>query len=181
MPVTKDDLLSEATAGLVAMLQNGQRAIAIRVTPESLAGGFVLPGSKVDIVFTKKRGDGDSNAQIIMQDMLVLAVDMKNTRDADQQSMLGNTVTLGGQARGLGAAVAGGAVGRPAATVAVAARHREAELQGGHDVGHPAAGSWGRGREGGFDGRGLRRRRHRRDAAHAAEGGEDAGARRRSR
>ena len=61
MPVTKDDLLSEQTAGLVAMLKNGERAVAIRVTPESLAGGFVLPGSKVDIVFTKKRGDGDSN------------------------------------------------------------------------------------------------------------------------
>jgi len=94
MPVTKDDLLSEQTAGLVAMLKNGERAIAIRVTPESLAGGFVLPGSKVDIVFTMKRGDGDSKAQIIMQDMMVLAVDMKNTRDADQTSMLGNTVTL---------------------------------------------------------------------------------------
>ncbi len=94
MPVTKDDLLSEQTAGLVAMLPKGERAVAIRVTPESLAGGFVLPGSKVDIVFTMKRGDGDSKAQIIMQDMMVLAVDMKNTRDDGENSMLGNTVTL---------------------------------------------------------------------------------------
>ena len=94
MPVTKDDLLSEQTAGLVAMLKNGERGIAIRVTPESLVGGFVLPGSKVDLVFTKKRGDAESNAQIIMQDMLVLAVDQKNTRDDGQATMLGNTVTL---------------------------------------------------------------------------------------
>ena len=94
MPVTKDDLLNEQTAGLVAQLKSGERAIAIRVTPESLAGGFVLPGSKVDIVFTKKRGDGDSTSQIIMQDMLVLALDMKNTRDDGQVGMLGNTVTL---------------------------------------------------------------------------------------
>ena len=94
MPVTKEDLLSEATAGLVGALHNGERAIAIRVTPESLVGGFVLPGSKVDVMMTLKRGDGDSTAQIIMQDMMVLAVDQKNTRDADQQAMLGNTVTL---------------------------------------------------------------------------------------
>ena len=94
MPLTKDDLLSEATAGLVGALHNGERAIAIRVTPESLVGGFVLPGSKVDIMMTLKRGDGDSSAQIIMQDMLVLAVDQKNTREDGQQAVLGNTVTL---------------------------------------------------------------------------------------
>ena len=79
MPVTKDDLLTEATAGLVAQLKNGQRAMAIRVTPESLVGGFVLPGSKVDIVWTKRRGDGDSSTHIIQQDMLILAVDQKST------------------------------------------------------------------------------------------------------
>ncbi len=94
MPVTKDDLLSEQTAGLVAELKNGERAVAIRVNPESLAGGFVLPGSKVDVMYTMKRGDGDSKAQIILQDMLVLAVDMKNTREDGQQSMLGSTATL---------------------------------------------------------------------------------------
>jgi Flp pilus assembly protein CpaB len=94
MPLTKDDLLSEATAGLVGALHNGERAIAIRVTPESLVGGFVLPGSKVDVMMTLKRGDGDSSAQIIMQDMLVLAVDQKNTREDGATAMLGNTVTL---------------------------------------------------------------------------------------
>ena len=94
MPLTKDDLLSEATAGLVGALHNGERAIAIRVTPESLVGGFVLPGSKVDVMMTMKRGDPDSSAQIIMQNMTVLAVDQKNTRDDNQQAILGNTVTL---------------------------------------------------------------------------------------
>ncbi len=94
MPVTKDDLLSEQTAGLVAELKDGERAVAIRVNPESLAGGFVLPGSKVDVMYTMKRGDGNSKAQIILQDMLVLAVDMKNTREDGQQSMLGSTATL---------------------------------------------------------------------------------------
>ncbi len=97
MPLTKDDLLSEATAGLVGALHNGERAIAIRVTPESLVGGFVLPGSKVDVMMTLKRGDGDSSAQISMQDMLVLAVDQKNTREDNAAAMLGNTVTLAAQ------------------------------------------------------------------------------------
>jgi pilus assembly protein CpaB len=97
MPVTKDDLLSEATAGIIGSLQKGERAVAIRVTPESLVGGFVLPGSKVDVLMTLKRGDGDSTSQIIMQDMLVLAVDQKNTRDDGTTAMLGTTVTLAAQ------------------------------------------------------------------------------------
>lgn len=94
MPVTRDDLLNEQTAGVIGSLKDGQRATAIRVTPESLAGGFVLPGTKVDVMFIMKRGDGDSHSQIILQDMLVLAVDQKNTREDGQTSILGSTATL---------------------------------------------------------------------------------------
>jgi len=56
MPLTKEDLLSERPPDLVGALHNGERAIAIRVTPESLVGGFVLPGSKVDVMMTLKTG-----------------------------------------------------------------------------------------------------------------------------
>ncbi len=94
MPVTPDDLLNETTSGLVGMLKEGQRAVAIKVTPESLVGGFVLPGSKVDVMFIMKRGDGDSKTQIVLQDMLVLAVDMKRTRDEGTDAVLGSTATL---------------------------------------------------------------------------------------
>ncbi len=94
MPVTKDDLLNAETAGLIGELKDGERAVALRVTPESLAGGFVLPGSKVDVMFIKKRNDEESKSQIILQDMLVLAVDMKNTRQEGETSMLGSTATL---------------------------------------------------------------------------------------
>ena len=94
MPVTPDDLLNETTSGLVGMLKEGQRAVAIKVTPESLVGGFVLPGSKVDVMFIMKRGDGDSKTQIVLQDMLVLAVDMKRTRDEGSDAVLGSTATL---------------------------------------------------------------------------------------
>ncbi len=94
MPVTPDDLLNETTSGLVGMLKEGQRAVAIKVTPESLVGGFVLPGSKVDVMFIKKRGDGDSETRIFLQDMLVLAVDMNRTREEGKDAMLGSTATL---------------------------------------------------------------------------------------
>lgn len=92
--VTTDDLVSKDLNGLAAELAPGSRAVAIRVNPESLAGGFVLPNSRVDVVWVSRRGDADSLAQIILQNMLILAVDQINSRDPDRHSILGSTVTL---------------------------------------------------------------------------------------
>src|SRR5580700_11064282 len=41
--VFKDDLLNKDQQGIMNTLPEGQRAMAIRVNPEALAGGFVLP------------------------------------------------------------------------------------------------------------------------------------------
>jgi Flp pilus assembly protein CpaB len=92
--VTADDLLNKEQAGLAALMAPGQRAIALKVNAESLAGGFVLPGSHVDVVSTSRGTAGEAVSQTIMQDMLVLAVDTKATRDPDQPSMIGSTVTM---------------------------------------------------------------------------------------
>jgi Flp pilus assembly protein CpaB len=70
----------------------GQRAIAIKVTAESLVAGFVLPGTRVDIVHTTH--GTDSSARIILQNMMVLAVDTQDVRDPALKTMMGQTVTL---------------------------------------------------------------------------------------
>ena len=51
-----------------------------------------LPGYRVDVVFTM-RGNNPSS-KIILQDMLVLAVDTTAQRDPNQQTILGSTVTI---------------------------------------------------------------------------------------
>jgi pilus assembly protein CpaB len=91
--VTTDDLLSKEQASLAGLMKPGERAIALRVNAESLAGGFIFPASRVDIVSTT-RGGQESVAQIILQDMLVLAIDTNPTRDPQAQAMIGTTVTL---------------------------------------------------------------------------------------
>jgi pilus assembly protein CpaB len=90
--ITTDDLVSKDLNGLAAELRPGSRATAIRVNPESLAGGFVLPNSRVDIIWTSLNGEAMSKT--ILQDMLILAVDLITTRDPDRQAILGSTVTL---------------------------------------------------------------------------------------
>lgn len=91
-PVTEACLLNAEQAQLVEKLPPGQRAVAIRVNPESLAGGFVLQGHKVDVNLTTRGADGYSG--IILQGMLVLAIDMQDKRNPEQTSMIGQTVTL---------------------------------------------------------------------------------------
>lgn len=91
--VTTDDLASKDLNGLAATLRPGSRAVAIRVSPESLAGGFVLPASHVDILHTLRRND-DTRTSTLLQNMLILAVDMNPNADPERHAMLGNTVTV---------------------------------------------------------------------------------------
>jgi Flp pilus assembly protein CpaB len=91
--VFKEDILTKDQAGIYANLQQGQRAIAIRVNPEVLAGGFVLPGSRVDFISTYSGANGELQAETIMQNVLILAVDQQTNRD-DKQAMLASTVTV---------------------------------------------------------------------------------------
>jgi pilus assembly protein CpaB len=94
--VLEDKLVNVEQAGLIAKLPPGMRAIALKVNAESLAGGFVLPGYRVDVVSTRRNNGNanDSSSRIILQNMLVLAVDTIANRDNQTNSILGSTVTL---------------------------------------------------------------------------------------
>src|SRR5579883_1196292 len=92
--VLEDKLVNVEQAGLIAKLPPGMRAIAIKVNAESLAGGFVLPGYRVDVVSTTRGNPHESTSRIILQNMLVLAVDMVAQRDHQTTARLGSTVTL---------------------------------------------------------------------------------------
>jgi pilus assembly protein CpaB len=90
IPMTKGDLLDPKEDKL--MLKPGERATAIKVNAESLVGGFVFPGSRVDVVCTLRGGNGKSHT--ILQDKLVLAVGDTVQRDPNQPSLVAQTVTL---------------------------------------------------------------------------------------
>jgi pilus assembly protein CpaB len=70
---------------LQAFLKPGQRALAVKVTPEGLADGFVLPGTRVDVVARVRQGEKVKTV-VVAEDLLVLAVDMVNPRGADPKT-----------------------------------------------------------------------------------------------
>jgi len=92
--ITPDDVVNSATDGLSADLPPGMRAVSMKVNPETIVGGFVQPKSKVDVVMVMRRGDENSVAKIILQNVLVLAVDVNKTREENKDTYLGTTVTI---------------------------------------------------------------------------------------
>lgn len=65
-------------AGLAGIIADGMRAVTIPVNSIDGVGGFVLPGDRVDIVFSKRdRASGTQTAKVIMQNVKVLTVDQK--------------------------------------------------------------------------------------------------------
>lgn len=87
-PVTADKLVSLTGAGFMsALIAPGMRATAIRITPETSAGGFILPNDRVDIVDIQR-------GQTILRNVRVLAIDQRFNEKAGEQVAVGKTATL---------------------------------------------------------------------------------------
>src|SRR5262249_49787249 len=92
-PITEDHLVGKNDKGLELELKPGQRATAIRVNQEQVIGGFILPGTHVDVICTFR---DDRSTKLILQNMLVLAADNvdKDAKDPTVKTILAQTVTL---------------------------------------------------------------------------------------
>jgi len=96
-PIIASKVVKAGEGGfMAAMLLPGMRAVALPVTVESAAGGFVLPGDRVDVVVSRKSGSGGpaGATQTVLQNVRVLAIDQKTTPDQGAKTMVGSTATL---------------------------------------------------------------------------------------
>jgi len=77
-PITFAKIVKSGAAGfMAATLQPGMRAVSISVSVASVAGGFILPNDRVDIILTEISNDSVKhvNARTVLSDVRVLAVD----------------------------------------------------------------------------------------------------------
>ena len=89
---------------MAADLEAGMRARAIRVSVDTAAGGFILPGDRVDVVLTRETTLGNIGASegdrskftsaTVMQNIKVLAIDQSTRAGDDEQTVIGATATL---------------------------------------------------------------------------------------
>ena len=95
--VTEDDLGANQNS-LTDQLEKGKRLFGLTVNAESLAGGFILPGSTVDLIGTKRLANNNTETQTVLENIRVMAVGDKSTINEKQgdvrHSIIETTVTL---------------------------------------------------------------------------------------
>jgi pilus assembly protein CpaB len=94
----RDEKLARGPAGMLAsMLPSGKRAVAIRVSAESAAGGFILPNDRVDVIqniSVAGTGTTEHRSRTLLRNLRVLAVDQKADETKGQLVVVGKTATL---------------------------------------------------------------------------------------
>ena len=103
-PILERKLVRSGEGGYMAVvLQPGMRAVSLPVTVETGAGGFILPGDRVDVVqsrrLDKAAGGGGSAAQdvearTILRNIRVLAVDQATEPPKGDKAVVGAVATL---------------------------------------------------------------------------------------
>ena len=89
---------------MAAYLEPGMRAMSISIAVDTAAGGFILPGDRVDVVLTRETNFGNVGATegdrakfssaTVLQNIKVLAIDQSTRAGDDAQTVVGATATL---------------------------------------------------------------------------------------
>jgi len=80
-------------ATLSAMLQDGMKAVTIRVNDVEGVAGFVLPGDRVDVLLSRQGEKNSASNDVVIQDARVLAIDQVADQRAEKPSVV-KAVTL---------------------------------------------------------------------------------------
>jgi len=97
-PIREAKVIKAGTSGYIAaMLPKGMRAIAMEISPEAGAGGFILPNDHVDVILTrveKLSQEEFVTAETILADVRVLAIDQTVEERNGQRTIVGKIATL---------------------------------------------------------------------------------------
>jgi pilus assembly protein CpaB len=101
-PIREQKLVKANGSGfMAAILPSGMRAISTEISPETGAGGFILPNDRVDVILSRREKNPDRSgssdiviSEIILTNVRVLAIDQAPKEKDGQNTVVGKTVTL---------------------------------------------------------------------------------------
>jgi pilus assembly protein CpaB len=95
-PIIKRKLVRGGESGYMAVvLSPGMRAMSVSITTDTAAGGFILPGDRVDVLQSRPMEGGKGySSEVVLQNVRVLAVDQTTEAAKDSKSQLGAVATL---------------------------------------------------------------------------------------
>jgi pilus assembly protein CpaB len=100
-PIGESKLIRADGAGyMAAILPSGRRAESVEISPESGAGGFILPNDRVDVILTARDSVAQKNSieayrvETVLTNVRVLAIDQTVEEKSGQRVVVGRTATL---------------------------------------------------------------------------------------
>jgi pilus assembly protein CpaB len=101
-PIRESKLIKGVNGGyMAAVLPQGKRAISVEISPETGAGGFILPNDHVDVILSRRdklaekaAGVEIHTSEIILANVRVLAIDQTVEEKNGQRVVVGKTATL---------------------------------------------------------------------------------------
>jgi pilus assembly protein CpaB len=93
--ILTNKLADKDVAGLPALIPPGMRAVSVRVNDVTAVAGFVLPGTRVDVLLTGNPGaGGESVTTTVLENVEVLATGQKLERNAAGEPLSSAVITL---------------------------------------------------------------------------------------
>jgi pilus assembly protein CpaB len=88
-----------AAGYMAAILPSGMRAVSTEISPETGAGGFILPNDRVDVILSRRpnsdaKGASKPVSETILTNVRVLAIDQTVEEKNGQRVVVGKTATL---------------------------------------------------------------------------------------
>jgi pilus assembly protein CpaB len=100
-PIREQKLVkSDGSGFMAAILPKGFRAVSTEISPETGAGGFILPNDRVDVILSRrdpnprKGGPDIISSEIILTNIRVLAIDQAPKEKDGTSAIVGKTATL---------------------------------------------------------------------------------------
>ncbi|HEY7242726.1 MAG TPA: Flp pilus assembly protein CpaB [Xanthobacteraceae bacterium] len=101
-PIRESKLIKAKGSGyMAAILPSGMRAISVEISPETGAGGFILPNDHVDVILSRRdrlaekaTGVEVHTSEVILSNVRVLAIDQTVEEKNGQRVVVGKTATL---------------------------------------------------------------------------------------
>jgi pilus assembly protein CpaB len=95
-PIREAKLIKANGSGfMAALLPSGMRAISTEISPETGAGGFILPNDHVDVILTRRdSGSEGHTSETVLTNVRVLAIDQNIEEKNGQRVVVGKTTTL---------------------------------------------------------------------------------------
>jgi pilus assembly protein CpaB len=94
-------VMAKGSGFMAAVLPEGMRAAAIDISPDTSAGGFILPDDRVDVVLTRRDKAAEKQTGVekfvsdtVLRNVRVLAIDQTIDDKGGVKVVLGKTATL---------------------------------------------------------------------------------------